>query len=335
MEIFANGDWLPLTFAALMALAVLVYAILDGYDLGVGILMAHATDKERDVMISSIGPFWDANETWLVLAVGLLLIAFPQANGIVLGNLYMPVCIMLVALIIRGVSFDFRAKAKVDHKERWDKAFIFGSVLTAMCQGYMLAAYVIGFETGLYAQLFYLMVGVCVAMGYGLIGASWLVMKTEGALQLKAVRWGAICLRGTAVAIIAIAVATPLMSEHVFARWTAFPSILFILPLPLLVLYLISKIELSFRHLAERPHVGCWKPFAMTAGVFLSCLVGLAYSFFPYIVPGQLKIVDAASAPESLMFILVGALIVLPMLIGYTIFAYVVFHGKTDELTYN
>lgn len=153
MEIFANGDWLPLSFAALMALAVLVYAILDGYDLGVGILMNQATDKERDVMIASIGPFWDANETWLVLAVGLLLIAFPEANGIVLTSLYLPVCLMLVGLILRGVSFDFRAKAKVDHKDRWDKTFIVGSLLTAMCQGYMLASYVIGFKTGLYPQL--------------------------------------------------------------------------------------------------------------------------------------------------------------------------------------
>lgn len=137
------------------------------------------------------------------------------------------------------------------------------------------------------------------------------------------------------VAIVAIAVATPMVSDHVFDRWTNYPNVLYLLPLPLLVLYLVSKIELSFRHLKERPHVGPWKPFAMTSAVFLSCLVGLAYSFFPYIVPGQLKIVDAASAPESLMFILVGALIVLPVLIGYTFFAYKIFHGKTDELTYN
>lgn len=335
MEIFENGQWLPLVFAALMALAVLVYAVLDGYDLGVGILMHRATPEERDVMISSIGPFWDANETWLVLAVGLLLIAFPQANGIVLTSLYLPVCLMLIGLILRGVSFDFRAKAKVEHKERWDQAFIAGSLLTAMCQGYMIASYVLGFDHGVGPFLFGMLVAVCVAAGYSLIGSAWLLMKTEGELQKKAVRWALTSLRGTAVGIAAIGIATPVASAHVFERWTTLPDILFLLPIPLLMVGLVGWLEVVLRQMQEAPHIGCWRPFAMIAGLFTTCLVALGYSFYPYIVPGQLKIVDAASAPESLVIILVGALIVLPALIGYTFFAYKVFHGKTQELSYH
>lgn len=335
MDIFANGDWLPLSFAALLALAVLVYAVLDGYDLGVGILMQQADEGERDVMIASIGPFWDANETWLVLAVGLLLIAFPQANGIVLTNLYLPVCLMLIGLILRGVSFDFRAKVQAEHKHKWDKAFIAGSLLTAMCQGYMLASYVLGFEHGLVPLVFCLLVAVCVAAGYGLIGAAWLIMKTDGALQQKAIRWASICLHGTTAGIVAISVASPLASAHVFSRWMTLPDILWLLPVPALIFFLVWRIETALKQLAQTPQEKCWRPFAMTAGVFVLCLVALAYSFYPYIIPGQLKIVEAASAPESLMFILVGALIVLPVLIGYTFFAYKVFHGKTKELSYS
>jgi cytochrome d ubiquinol oxidase subunit II len=335
MDIFSNGEWLPLVFALLMVVAVLAYAVLDGYDLGVGILMRNATEQERDVMIASIGPFWDANETWLVLAIGILLIAFPEANGIVLTNLYMPVCLMLVGLILRGVSFDFRAKVHNEKKALWDKAFIAGSLLTAMCQGYMLASYVLGFAHGVWPLLFCLMVAVCVAAGYSLIGASWLIMKTEGALQYKAVNWALKSMRGTALAIVAVSIATPAMSAHVFDRWTTYPDILILAPLPIVIVGLVAYLEVALRRMLVNPQTMCWRPFVMTGGLFIASLIALAYSFYPYIIPGQLKIVDAASAPESLMFILVGVVIVLPALIGYTFFAYRVFHGKTKELSYN
>ena len=336
MEIFDNGQWLPLVFAALMAFAVLVYAILDGYDLGVGILMRFAEEGEQDTMIASIGPFWDANETWLVLAVGLLLIAFPAAHGIVLGNLYLPVCLMLIGLILRGVSFDFRAKAKVEHKAFWNMAFAGGSFLTAMCQGYMLGSYILGFSHDFISFIFCLMVGVFVAMGYCLIGASWLIMKTEKQLQQKAIAWASVALRGTAVGVALISLATPMVSPHVFERWFTFPDVIYLAPVPIIAVVLIGWMEVLLKQkMPSKPNDKCWVPFAMTSGLFLTCLIGLAYSFYPYIVPGQLKIVDAASAPESLMIILIGTLIVLPFMIGYTIFAYKVFHGKTQVLSYN
>ena len=335
MEIFANGHWLPLAFASLMALAVFVYAVLDGYDIGVGILMRFATPKEQDTMIASIGPFWDANETWLVLAVGLLLIAFPQANGIVLGELYLPVALMLIGLILRGVSFDFRAKATVEHKDTWNTLFAAGSFLMAMSQGYMVGSYVLGFEHGIVPLIFCLLAGLAVAMAFGLIGASWLIMKTEGELQKKAVNWAIICLRGTVAGIALISMASPIVSTHVFERWFTYPDLLILAPIPIITLVLVGWVEVVLRKLQEDLKRLVWAPFAMTVGIFLMCLIGLSYSFYPYIVPGRLKIVDAASAPESLMVILIGALIVLPFLIGYTIYAYKVFHGKTGELSYN
>jgi cytochrome d ubiquinol oxidase subunit II len=334
MDIFTNGDWLPLSFAALMGLSMLIYAVLDGYDLGVGILMKRASDTEKDRMIGSIGPFWDANETWLVLGVGLLLVAFPKAHGIILSSLYLPVAVMLIGLTLRGVAFDFRAKAKIDHKHSWNNAFFAGSLITAMSQGYMLGSYILGFEKSFSAIGFSLLVGVCVVAGYCLIGACWLIMKTEGELQKKSIRWARISLWGTMVAIALISISTPLISERIFDKWFSFPNIVLLAPIPLITGALVIVLEILLRQLPKPNDRWCWVPFASTIGIFVLCFHGLAYSFYPYIVPDQLTIVEAASAPESLMIILVGALIVLPVLIGYTFLAYKIFHGKAKDLSY-
>lgn len=334
MDIFANGEWLPLSFAALMGLSMLIYAVLDGYDLGVGVLMKRATDAEKDRMIGSIGPFWDANETWLVLGVGLLLVAFPKAHGIILSSLYLPVAIMLIGLTLRGVAFDFRAKAKIDHKNAWNNAFFAGSLITAMAQGYMLGSYILGFEKSLAAVGFSLLVGVCVVAGYCLIGACWLIMKTEGELQKKAVHWARFSLWGTMAAIALISISTPLISERIFDKWFSFPNIVLLAPIPLITGALVIALEVLLRQLPKPNDRWCWVPFVTTIGIFILCFHGLAYSFYPYIVPDQLKIVEAASAPESLMIILVGALVVIPVLIGYTFLAYKIFHGKAKDLSY-
>lgn len=336
MEIFTNGAWLPLVFAGLMGFAMLVYAVLDGYDLGVGILMVSATDPEKDTMIASIGPFWDANETWLVLGVGLLLVAFPLAHGVILGHLYLPVALMLIGLILRGVAFDFRAKAVDHHKDAWNRAFFGGSLLAPLSQGYMLGTYILGFEQSWAAHIFACIVGLCVAAGYALIGAGWLIMKTEHDLQKKAVVWAQWALVGTVVGIGLVSLMTPLVSPRIFEKWFSIPQMFWLAPIPLvtgvLVLLLVRAImRLKQGHLVQ----GQWVPFFTTVGIYVTCFLGLAYSFFPYIVPDQITIVEAASAPESLMIILVGALVVLPALIGYTAFSYKVFHGKATELTYH
>lgn len=326
--------WLPLIFAGLMGLAMLIYAVLDGYDLGVGILMRTATDDEKDIMIASIGPFWDANETWLVLGVGLLLVAFPAAHGIILTNLYLPVAIMLIGLILRGVAFDFRAKAKVSHKTSWNNAFFAGSLLAALAQGYMLGSYILGFDHRWQGIAFACLVGVCVAAGYSLIGAGWLMMKTEGALQKRAVAWAQKSLMLTAGGIGLVSLATPLVSSRIFDKWFAWPNLLFLAPIPALTGVLVVLLALLLRRLPSPQDRWCWAPFVTTVAIYALCFLGLAYSFYPYIVPEQMLIADAASAPESLVIILVGALVVLPVLIGYTIFAYRVFHGKARDLSY-
>lgn len=335
MDIFANGDWLPLSFAALMGLSMLIYAILDGYDLGVGILMKRASDNEKDRMIGSIGPFWDANETWLVLGVGLLLVAFPKAHGIILSSLYLPVAIMLIGLTMRGVAFDFRAKAKSQHKNTWNNVFFAGSIITALAQGYMLGSYIMGFEKTIAAVGFSLLTGLCVAAGYCLIGACWLIMKTEGELQHKSLYWARISLRGTMIAIALISISTPLVSERIFDKWFSFPNIILLAPIPIITVALVFSLEMLLRKLPRPDDRWCWVPFAVTIAIFILCFQGLAYSFYPYIVPDQLKITDAASAPESLMIILIGALFVLPVLIGYTFLAYRIFHGKANDLRYD
>jgi cytochrome bd ubiquinol oxidase subunit II len=334
MDILSNGQWLPVVFVALMGVAVLAYVILDGYDLGVGLLMSRATDAEKDKMIASIGPFWDANETWLVLGIGILLVAFPLAHGVILTALYLPTALMLGGLILRGVSFDFRAKAKAHHKHLWDKTFMVGSLLAALSQGYMLGAYIMGFEKSLAAFGFGLLTGICLAAGYALVGAGWLIMKTEGDLQRKAIRWARFGLWGTALGMIAVSAATPLISERIFAKWFTFPEIFLLLPIPLATAGLIVMLELVLRKLPRPKDRYCWVPFAGSVGLFVLGFHGLAYSFYPYLVPDQLTIWQAASAPESLMIILVGALVVLPCILGYSVYAYRVFWGKVRELEY-
>jgi cytochrome d ubiquinol oxidase subunit II len=337
-ELLSPEGWLPLAFAAVMGLSILAYVILDGYDLGVGMLLTLAPESDRDTMVASIGPFWDANETWLVLGIGVLLVAFPLAHGVILTSLYLPVVLMLTGLILRGVAFDFRLKAQPSRKPLWNRLFAGGSALAALAQGYMLGFYVTGFAPTFAAILFATLIGACLAAGYGLLGATWLIMKTEGALQLRAVRWAQHSLGLTALGIGAVSVATPLMSHRIFAKWFVLPEFALLLPVPAATLALLLVAWRSLRRLparfAERNEYGAWVPFACTVGVFLLAFYGLAYSLFPYLVIDRLTLWQAASATESLEVIFAGTAIVLPVIIGYTVFAYRVFWGKARAHDY-
>ncbi len=326
--------WLPVIFIGLMGLAFFLYAILDGYDLGVGILLPKDSEPQRDIMIASIGPFWDANETWLVLGAGILLIAFPQAHSLVLYNLYLPVAAMLIGLILRGVSFDFRAKAPEDHKEVWDKTFKAGSVIATLAQGYMLGSYVMGFEHSLAAYLFSALSAVCVTAGYSFIGAAWLVLKTEGELQIRAARWARVCGWFTATGIAAVSIVNPLISQTIFDKWFGNAMVILLLFIPLLCAALYFIVDRYLAHFPHEKDFGAWIPIVCIAMIFLLCFVGLAYSFFPYVVPTTMDIWQSASAPESLRFILYGVAIVLPTIIAYTIYSYSVFSGKATQLKY-
>lgn len=332
-----DAQTLPVIFVGLMALAVVVYAILDGYDLGVGILLPITTDAEpeRDIMIASIGPFWDANETWLVLAVGLMLIAFPAAHSLILMNLYLPVVVMLIGLIMRGVAFDFRAKAAIAHKLAWDRLFKFGSLLTTLTQGYMLGAYVTGFETNIVTIAFCLLSAVGVSAAYCYIGSAWLILKTQDQLQKRAIAWAQTSGRVTFVGLLAVSLMNLWINPNVFDRWFEFPLAFFALLIPVISLMAFGGNEVLLNRLPKTNDRHSWLPFVLVAIIFVMSFTGLAFSFFPDIVPGQLSIWEAASAPESLSFILVGALIVVPIILLYTAYSYRVFRGKATELRYH
>jgi cytochrome d ubiquinol oxidase subunit II len=329
------NEFLPLIFMAVMGLALLAYVVLDGYDLGVGILLPLATDEQKDVMVSSIGPFWDANETWLVLGIGVLLIAFPMAHGIVLSALYLPVAIMLIGLILRGVSFDFRVKARAARKQLWNRLFWLGSMMAATAQGWMLGSYLTGFDHGLWSVLFSLGIAVTLPTAYCMLGAGWLIMKTWGELQLKAVGWARAALWPMGIALVGISLATPMVSQNVFDRWFAMPQIVGLLPIPVACL---AAFYAAF-HVIGKPRTVAagygWVVFASTVLIFVMAFLGLAYSIYPYIVVDRLTVWQAAAAHESLVFIFVGVAITLPAIIVYTIFMYRVFWGRASTLSYS
>ena len=332
---FAPEQWLPIVFAGLMALSILAYVVLDGYDLGVGMLMAGVDRPERDIMIGSIGPFWDANETWLVLGIGLLLVAFPTAHGLVLTSLYLPVALMLLGLTLRGVAFEFRVKAPANRQRSWDKAFIGGSFLSTLAQGYMLGAYIMGFAEGWQPQAFALLAGLGLVAGYSFIGATWLILKTEGDLQRKAIGWAKTTLLITALGMAAISIATPLVSERIFAKWFSFPALIMLAPIPLITAAIFASLWVFLKRMPRADHSLDIVPFIGAVSLFVLGFAGLAYSFFPYVVPEKLTIFEAASAPESLFIILIGASVVLPVIVAYSCFSYWVFRGKASALRYD
>ena len=329
------GLWLPIVFAFLMGLSILIYVILDGYDLGVGILTVQVDDNDKDTMIASIGPFWDANETWLVLAVGLLLVAFPIAHGIVLTALYLPVAIMLVGLILRGVAFEFRAKVSPEHKAKWNTAFFAGSLMTALSQGFMLGMYIVGLTWTWAHIMFGCLIAVCLAASYVLIGSAWLIYKTTDELQLKAIAWAKKALLFTAVGMCSVSLVTPLVSTRIFDKWFSVPEIFLLVPLPILSGVVFIALFITLQNLPSQDDKFCWLPLVLTGCLFALGFSGMAYSFYPYAVPDRITIFEAAAAPESLMIILVGTLIVLPTILAYSAFAYIVFRGKATELRYD
>jgi cytochrome d ubiquinol oxidase subunit II len=325
---------LPLVFLVLMGLAILAYVILDGFDLGVGILLPLASREEQNMMVASIGPFWDANETWLVLGVGILLVAFPKAHGVILSSLYLPVAAMLVFLILRGVAFEFRVKASGWHRELWNRLFFVGSTGASVAQGVMLAGVITGFASGWGYMLFGLLVGVGLAGGYALLGATWLVIKTEGDLHARALRWSHGALFFTVAGVAAISLASPFASPRIFERWFDWPQVALLAPLPLLTAAAFVGIWRGATALQRGTSRREWLPFVLGVWVFVFAFAGLAYSLFPYLVVDRITIWDAAAAPASLWIVLVGTAIVLPMVIGYTVVAYRVFWGKARELSY-
>jgi cytochrome d ubiquinol oxidase subunit II len=334
LDLLFHPDHLPVIFAGLMGVAILLYVILDGYDLGIGMLMAVAPEPDHDTMIAAIGPFWDANETWLVLAVGLLLVAFPAAHGLILTALYLPVLVLLIGLILRGVAFEFRAKAHGAERRWWTLAFIAGSSSAALAQGWMLGIYVLGLDASWAAFGCAALVAVCLAAAYALIGATWLILKADGSLQQRAVAWARQSLALALLGMVLISIATPLASPRLFAKWFEWPTIAYLSPIPIAAGFAFLALWRMLARLPQPGDRGSLAPFLLTAGIFGLGFLGMAYSFFPYVVPDRLTVWQAASAPEALSLILVGTLFVLPMILGYTALSYRIFRGKARGLTY-
>lgn len=326
--------WLPVIFVTVMGIALLAYVILDGYDLGIGMLLPLATEEEKDHMIAAIGPFWDANETWIVLGIGVLLIAFPQAHGIVLTSLYVPVTIMLIGLILRGVAFDFRVKAGDDKRTLWNRLFFIGSLTASMAQGWMLGDYITGLGDGLVNTLFAALIALTLPALYIMLGASWLLIKCSDALLTKAIHWARVALIPMGIALLLVSIATPIVSAEIAEKWFTLPNAIGLLPIPLACGLCFVGIGWMLRR-EDLVHAGHgWVVFAGLAIICLMAALGLAYSIYPWIILGQLTIFESASATASLEFALVGVLLTLPMIIAYTIFVYWIFRGKAQALNY-
>ena len=330
----AHAAMLPWIWAAILAVAVAMYVLLDGFDLGVGMLFTlFPAEADRDRMMNSVAPFWDGNGTWLVLGGGGLMVAFPRAYAIIMPALYLPIIVMLLALILRGVSFEFRWIAKPKHNV-WDLAFSGGSTLAAFCQGLVLGGLLQGIKVsnGSFAggafdwcTPFALVCGLSVIVGYMLLGACWLVMKTEHDLQARARKLAQPILFAMLACIGIVSIWTPLMLPRIAARWFTLPNFLYLSPLPLATLVVAW---LCWRGLRKGRSV---LPFLSAIGLFLLAYAGLLISNVPYLVPPVMTIQEAAAAPASQQFLLVGTVFLLPVILGYTVFVYWVFRGKVGE----
>ena len=326
---------LPIIFALLLGFIVLMYVVLDGFDLGIGILFPFTTnEKERDTMMNSIAPVWDGNETWLVFGGAMLYGAFPIVCGLLLPVLYMPIMLMLVALVFRGVSFEFRFKA-VKSKPIWNWAFAIGSVAASFFQGVILGAFVQGFDINESVMTinstdwltpFSLATGVALICGYALLGATWMIIKSTGRLQRKMIEHAKGLLVLVSFFLVFVSVWTPLHSKEIFNRWYSFPNVIFLSLLPLITMFAIYKIwqNLQGKSCSE------YKPFIYSIIVFLCAYTGIGISVYPYLIPHQVTIWEAAAPDTTLTFILVGVVIMLPILLAYTIYAYNLFKGKTS-----
>jgi cytochrome d ubiquinol oxidase subunit II len=327
--------YLPVIWAGLLAVAVGLYVILDGFDLGIGILFPAARDERtRDQMMNAIAPYWDGNETWLVLGGGGLWVAFPKAYAAIMPGLYLPIIVMLLALVFRGVAFEFRFVSK-PHHGFWDVAFAGGSIIAALAQGVVLGGLLQGirldgngaFAGGPFdwATPFSLLCGLGLVAGYALLGAGFLMMRTEGAAETLARRIAPSWLIAVAAAALVVSLWTPFAIPRIAERWFALPNILYLWPLPALTAFLIWRI---WRSVAAGGHI---EPFFDTVGVFILCFLGLAISNFPLLVPPSLTLWDTAAAPASQIFLLIGVVFLLPMILAYTVFVYWTFRGKLVE----
>ncbi len=325
---------LPLIWFCLIGAAIFLYVLLDGFDLGVGVLFPFApTDQCRDRMMNSIAPFWDANETWLVLGGGGLFAAFPLAYAILMPALYIPLIFMLLGLIFRGVAFEFRFKA-TRSRTLWDYSFHFGSLVTAFMQGMILGAFVRGFEVNGRAfaggsfdwlNAYSVMTGVALVFGYALLGATWLVMKTAGVTQEWARKSASYVMAYVGFFLVVVSISMPMMNSDVKTLWFSLPTFFYLLPVPLVTAGLFFVMWRDLHSANE------YRPFFLSLGVFLLGYIGLGISLWPWLVPFTVTFRQAAAAGPSQSLLLVGTVIMLPVVLTYTAYCYYLFRGKASH----
>lgn len=323
-------DLVPL-WAGILSLAVLMYVLLDGFDLGVGILFfARRKDEDRDMMVASVAPIWDFNETWLILGGGGLLAVFPLAFSIVMPAVYFPILLMLLGLLFRGVAFEFRDAPRA-RKHWWNAAFAWGSLLATFAQGVVLGNFIRGFpvegrsfagSSWDWIAPFPLLTGLGLMVGYSLLGSTWLVMKTEGELHDWARRISHYLLVGLLAFIALVSIWTPLEEARIAQRWFSFPNLLYFAPVPILTAALSLLLWTALRSGREV------LPFLCTMGLFILSYTGLIISLWPYVAPPSVTLWDAAAAPMSQQFLMVGTMFLLPVILGYVFWSYWVFRGK-------
>jgi len=330
------GIDLSLIWFVIIVFATLMYIVMDGFDLGIGILFPLIQDEgERDVMVNSVAPVWDGNATWLVLGGAGLFGAFPLAYAVITDALAIPLTLMLIGLIFRGVAFEFRFKATPEHKPFWDKAFLCGSLLATFTQGIVVGAVINGFPVSGrtfsggaldWLTAFNLFCGIGLVVTYGLLGASWLVMKSEGNLQHRMRVAAKSLLLGLLLAMAVVSIWTPLTHADIAGRWFSLPNLWFFAPVPVLVLVLSFLLWRTLKD--SRFHA---LPFVLTLGLIFLGFSGLGISIWPNIIPPDISLWQAASPPQSQGFMLVGALLIIPVILVYTFWSYYVFRGKVQH----
>lgn len=326
---------LSLIWAIIILFGVMMYIMMDGFDLGIGILYPFFPDKtDRDVMMNTIAPVWDGNETWLVLGGAGLLAAFPLAYAIILSAFYMPIILMLLALILRGVAFEFRFKSNESEQHFWDKAFILGSVAATFFQGVILGAYLQGIpvENGIYAggpfnwlTSFSIFTALGLLVTYALLGSTWLIMKTSGQLQMVNYGLARILAIILLITIVAVSIWTPLLDKQIFQRWFTLPNMLWLSPVPLLVTGFFYQLQKALSLKKAN-----FSPFIYALGLVFLGYIGLGISIWPNIVPPHISIYTAAAPHSSQSFALVGAVIIIPLILAYTAWGYYIFRGKVS-----
>lgn len=332
-----NNDLLALVWAGFLGASITLYVLLDGFSLGVGILYPFTKSREhRDLMMASVAPVWDGNQTWLVGGGMALFTAFPKAFNLLLSVFYLPILFMVLALVFRGLAFEFRFKSK--RQRFWDIGFAAGSMTAAFCQGWILGNYVQGFEllangeqlafTQSLFNPFSLFTGIAVVLAYAFLGSTWLMVKNVGSCQAWARRMALWLLPVVALLVLAVSLLTPWLDAAIADRWFSMPNLVYLSPIPIWALIMLGAIIWGLHQVNTKPGTRDWLPFAATIGLFLLTLVGLAVSLFPWIIPRHFTFWEVAAPEVSLSFALIGVLLIVPIILLYTAHAYYVFRGK-------